>query len=162
MLRRRELAAAPVRNTSETWQALTVLVTDTLDRSAEIDADDVAEALDIASGVGRILIAGGHLEGHPLSVLAGTMHLAITTVSGTAAASLEENLNPVPGCANAEDWMIHLPDVEPLSGVIRDAASRHPHLSAEEPAEQAGSPRSGSKESLLDEAALREWAEERP
>ena len=68
-----------------------------------------------AAPAGRMLIAGGHLDRHPLTLIAGLVHCEITTVSGTAALTAEENLNPVPGAAAAATFTIYLPSPEPLA-----------------------------------------------
>ena len=164
MLRHRTLAAAPARDTSDTWRALGGLVTNSLERSSQIEAADVEQALEAAAGVGRILIAGGHLETHPFTVIAGTMHLRITTCSGVAATSLEENLNPVPGCAGATEWTIYIPSVEPLGSLVQSAAAEHPNLSAAEPPtdELTTESSAAKRTTFLDEDALRAWAEEEP
>ena len=68
------------------------------------------------------------------------MYCTISTVSGTAALSLEENLNPIPGGASAETFMIYLPAPAPavLAQAVKDAAKTSPHLSADAPPEPAG------------------------
>jgi hypothetical protein len=39
-----------------------------------------------------MLLAGGHIDRHPLTLIAGLVHCEITTLSGTAALTAEENL----------------------------------------------------------------------
>jgi hypothetical protein len=159
MQRRRAVAAAPVRTAGESWSVIASLVADSLSRSPRIDRRDVSSTMEVAAGAGRMLIAGGHLDNQPLVVVAGTMHLSITTVSGDEAFTLEENLNPVPGAASADTWTVHLPAAEPLEAVVSSAASSSLHLSAEPPpadaeatsrAERNGDDRGG----LIDFAAL--------
>jgi hypothetical protein len=102
-----------------------------------ITADDVAAALDCAAPAGRMLIAGGHLDRHAVIVAAEPVDLSITTVSGTAALALEENLAPVPGGATATEWMVYLPVPEPLTAAVRSVIARSAHLRAGDPADRA-------------------------
>ncbi len=158
--RHRAVAAAPVRTAGECWSVITSLVADSLTRSPRIDGGDVSAAMAAAAGVGRMLIAGGHLDDQPVVVVAGTMHLSITTVSGDEAFTLEENLNPVPGAASADSWTIHLPAADPLAAVVRSGAAASAHLSAEPPpADAEAASRADMKgdhqAGLIDVAALR-------
>ena len=158
MHRYRSVAATPVRAASESWQVIGQLVQDTLERSEHISATDVGNTMQIAAQAGRMLIAAGHLESAPLVLVAGDLHLEITTVSGDQAFSLEENLNPVPGGATATEWTVHLPSDGPLGTAIRDVVAACEHLSADKP--KAASAKSSLKETdaLVDEDALRGWA----
>ena len=45
-------------------------------------------------------------------------------MSGTAALTAEENLNPVPGAAAAETFTIYLPSPDPLGAVVSAAVGR--------------------------------------
>ncbi len=133
MQRHREIAAAPLRSTPEVWKIVSQLVADTLDRSPEISRRDIEATLEIARPAGLLLIAGGHLDKAPMVLVAGAVHLSITTVSGDAALQLEENFNPVPGAAGTSEWTLYLPTPEPVSSEIRRIANGCPHLSAKEP-----------------------------
>lgn len=157
MLRRRSIAASPARGTGEAWEVIAALFADTLDRSPRVSRVAVEDAMGRAAGVGRLLIAGGHLEKTALTLVAGDLHLEVTTVSGDSALSLDENLNPVPGGASAESWTIYLPQCGPLEAAIRDAAKAHEHLSADDPPAPAAQPAASA---ALDESALRRWAAE--
>ena len=164
MKRLRKVASAPRRNAGEAWETITALLADTLERSEQIERESVESTMDAAAGIGRQLIAGGHLRENPLILVAGEMWLEIETVSGDAALALEENLGPVPGGAKAADWTLHLPQAEPLAKLVRKAAKEDEHLSAEKPkvmaskaSESAGSASQGS----FNEAALAAWAEEK-
>jgi hypothetical protein len=42
-----------------------------------------------------------------VTLVAGGVHCEITTISGTAAVTAEENLNPVPGAAGADSYTVH-------------------------------------------------------
>ena len=159
MKRRRTIASAPQRNTGQAWGTITTLVADTLDRSPQIARADVETALARADGIGRGLIAGGHLETHPLVLVAGEVFLEITTVSGAEALTLEENLNPVPGAADADDWTLHMPQCEPLAKLVRGIAKGDPHLSSDE-AKQSATPKALSTAGGVDDAALARWAED--
>ena len=133
MQRHRQVAAAPERSTSDTWEAIAQILAATLDRSPNIDASDVAGAMDAVSGVGRALVAGGHLEKHAVVLVADPVHVNITTVSGKGATGLDEDLGPVPGGATATDWTIYLPTPDPVGDAVRSAVKGVAHLSADEP-----------------------------
>ena len=64
MKRTRIVPAAPVQSASATWSAIVELVVATLEPSA-IASSDIEEALSCLHGVGRGLIAGGHLDRSP-------------------------------------------------------------------------------------------------
>jgi len=131
MRRHRQVAASPERPASETWDVIAQLISATLERSPSISASDVLAAIEAAAPVGRLLIAGGHLDRHPVVLVADSVYLSISTVSGTAAASVDENMNPVPGGATAQKWKIHLPTPEPLGHLVREAANKSPYLTVE-------------------------------
>jgi len=156
--RRREIASAPKRSAAEVWQTIRVLLGDTLDRSSSIERADVDAALDPLGGVARMLVSAGHLEGHPLVLVAGELWLEITTVSGGSALSLQENVNPVPGGAGASDWTLHVPQVEPMAKLVRTTVKGHDHLSADEPTApvQEAAKASGG----VDLDAVARWARE--
>lgn len=156
MLRRRSVAAAPARSASETWQVIANLLADTLDRSPNIERADVEDATRHAAGVGRMLVAGGHLERDPITLVAGELQLEIIAVSGDEALSIDENLNPVPGGASADAWTIHLPPCPPLTSVVEDAAEGHEHLSSKPAVSAVAKASRGAQ--TLDEGALQRWA----
>lgn len=158
MTRHRTVASAPQRTAAEAWQTIRELVGDTLERSPAIERGDVDVALDPLDGLARMLISAGHLEQHPLVLLAGELRLEITTVSGGTALSLEENLNPVPGAASADDWTLHLPQVEPMAKLVRTTVKGHDHLSADEPVAAAQSAAKAS--TAVDLEAIARWARE--
>lgn len=158
MHRYRSIAAAPIRAASESWQIIRQLVQDTLERSEHIGATDVVDAMQIAAQAGRMLIAAGHLESAPLILVAGDLHLEITTVSGDQAFSLEENLNPVPGGATATEWTVHLPSDGPLGTAVRDVVAASEHLSADLPKASSAKSSLAETDALVDEDALRGWA----
>jgi len=135
MQRHRDIAAAPRRSAIATWQTITDLVADTLDRSPHIDRADVESVMATAATVGLPLVAGGHLDQHPLTLVADPVYCTISTVSGTAALSLEESSNPVLGGVQATEFVLHLPTPEPLEELVRAAAERSPHLSADPPSD---------------------------
>lgn len=133
MLRHRTVAASPVRGASATWQIITDLVADTIAVSAGISRSDAVQAMAAAAPVGRMLIAGGHLDRHPITLVAGLVHCEIVTMSGTAALTVEENLNPIPGAADATTYTIYLPAAAPLAAVVAEAVDGHPRLSDARP-----------------------------
>lgn len=157
MKRHRDIAAAPQRGAAATWEAITCLIAHTLSRSASINRTDVETAMRAAAPVGRHLVAGGHLDRQPLTLIAEPVYCTISTVSGTAALSLEENLNPIPGGASAETFMIYLPAPAVMAQAVQDAAKTSPHLSADAPPEPAGeatAARAGAGVGVIDLDAL--------
>jgi hypothetical protein len=152
MQRHRDVAAAPCRVSAATWQVITDLVADTLDRSVHLTRADVEAVMLTARVVGLPLVAGGHLDTHPITLVAGSVNCTIGTVSGTAALSLEENLSPIPGGASATAFTVHLPVTDPLADLIRATARQSPHLSADPPpAHEAGD---SGRHDLVDFEAL--------
>jgi hypothetical protein len=129
MLRHRSIAGAPVRGSSATWAVITDLIIRTVAVSPSLSPSDAEQAMWGAASAGRMLIAGGHLDEQPLVLVAGDLHCEITTVSGNAAFTVEENLNPIPGAASAASFTIHLPSPVPLADVVSDAVAKHPRLS---------------------------------
>jgi len=158
MQRRRTIACAPVRGTSQAWSVVSELLIDTLERSPHVERADVEAALSGAAGVGRQLIAGGHLENEPITLVAENLYLDVTTVSGDEALTIEENLNPVPGGASAREWTVHLPPCEPLAAQIEVAANTHECLSADPPSLSASE--ASAAEPTVNDDALRRWAQE--
>jgi hypothetical protein len=163
--RHRDIAAAPRRRASETWQAITDLVVETLARSPHIDRADIVSAMSTAAAVGMPLVAGGHLDKHPLILVASPIDCTIGTVSGAAALSIEENLEPIAGGVQAQDFTLYLPTPEPLADVVQEVAARSPHLSADEP--PAGGTAKASEElvkraGLVDLEALARKRDGRP
>lgn len=153
MRRARQVAASPARSASGTWAVIADLVADTLAQSSALARDESMRAMAAAEGVGRMLIAAGHLQQHPITLVAGAAHCEITTVSGTAALTLEENLSPVPGAAGADDFTIHLPSPAPLQEQVKAVVNAHSHLSdAVPPALETKAANSGP---LIDREALR-------
>lgn len=165
MQRHRQVAAAPNRRASETWDAIGQLISVTLERSPHITASDVAATMDQASTVGRALVAAGHIDKHPVVVVADPVYLTIRTVSGVAATTFDEDLGPVPGGATATDWTIYLPTPDPLAESVRAAVAGVSHLSAEEPPGESVSKSAASaaseQVSVLNLDALSRRAQER-
>ncbi|WP_297662167.1 hypothetical protein [Pseudonocardia sp.] len=142
-----------MRSASATWSVIADLVAETVAQSSALSRDEAVQAMSAAEAVGRMLIAGGHLHKHPLTLVAGKVHCEITTVSGTAALTLEENLNPVPGATGADDFTIHLPSPAPLQEQVKAVADGHARLSdAAPPVPETKAASSGP---LIDLEALR-------
>jgi hypothetical protein len=159
--RLRKIAAAPERGAGEVWKTITNLLADTLERSEQIERDEVERALQSAGGIGRQLVSGGHLRKTPLVLVAGDLWLEIEVCSGDAALTVEENLNPVPGTAGISSWTLHLPQAEPLAKLVRAAAKSDQHLSADPPKAPApASEGSSSGSAAFDDAALAAWVGE--
>ncbi len=133
MLRRRDIAASPVRHADEAWGVIVELIADTLDRSNVIKRADVLDACTVAETVGPRLVAGRHLERTPVVLVADPVHLSIYTVSGAEAFAIEENLTPVPGGSTASTWTVYLPDPETLTADITAAVAGSKHLTSVAP-----------------------------
>ena len=111
----------------------------------------------LRAAAGMPLVAGGHLDRHPLTLVAAPIDCTIGTVSGAAALSIEENLAPIPGGVQARDFTVYLPTPEPLAAVVRQVAARSPHLSADEPEDGGAAKASeapGRRVNLVDLEAL--------
>jgi hypothetical protein len=153
MLRRRTIAASPLRGASATWQVITDLVTDTIATASALSRADAAEAMSVAAPAGRMLIAGGHLDMNPLTLVADLVFCEITTVSGAAALTAEENLNPVPGAAGADTFTIYLPSPDPLGELVSAAIAGHARLSSSVPVAEPHA--EANSRPLIDLSALR-------
>jgi hypothetical protein len=162
MQRHRQVAAAPKRRASDTWDAIAELVGATLDRSPHIAASDVAAEMESASAIGRALVAAGHLDKYAIVVVADPIYLNITTVSGSAATDLEEDLGPVPGGATATGWTVFLPTPDPVGDAVRTGVAGLPHFSADEPPGETMTKSASSEEAnVLNLDALAQRAQER-
>ncbi|MEU4508721.1 hypothetical protein AB0G05_04425 [Nonomuraea wenchangensis] len=129
------------------------LVARTVAQSSALSRDEAVQAMSAAEAVGRMLIAAGHLQQHPITLVAGKVYCEITTVSGTTALTLEENLNPIPGAAGADTFMIHLPSPAPLQEQVKAAANGHARLSDAVPL--APETKNANAGPLIDREALR-------
>lgn len=156
MRRRRDVAAAPERSATDTVGTIGTLVRDTLATSASIDLDDVDAALDAARPALLALVSGGHLDRDALVLVAASLHLSVTSVSGDRALTLEENLAAVPGAASATTWTLYLPTPDPLAATVTAVAKRHERLSAEEPPSDAQAEEKTASMVDLDAFARRE------
>ena len=147
MQRQRTFAAAPKRSAHAAWEVVVDLLSRTLELSPDVPAGSVAQGLAPLDGLGPALIAGGHLESKGLVLVDIGMHLTIFVKTVDAALAVEENLNAVPGGADATDgWVLHLPRVGALDASIEAAASQSQHLSVDQP------PKSAPKSSTADDS----------
>lgn len=139
MARHRAVAASPVRTAAEAWAAISELVAVTLDRSDDIDGDDVRRTLDAAAPAGTALVAAGYTGSTDITVVAGPLYLTIGTVTGADAfkTQTDENHNPVPGAATAKGWTVYLPNPPGLASLVEDIAAESEHLSADSPPAEA-------------------------
>lgn len=157
MERTRFIAAAPVRSASEAWAVVSILLADTLERSSSVPTGSVARELAPLKGLGPALIAGGHLESKGLVLVDQGLHLTVLVMTADAALDIEENLNPVPGGANATDgWTLYLPPAGPLASAVAAAVKNSPHISTDaSPASAPAEKSDGASRSLIDVNALR-------
>ena len=135
MSRHRDIAASPIRTAQAAWEVMTELITLTLERSSEIDTDTASRTLDALSPVALALVAPGHLERQPLTLVAQPLRLTICTISGERAFRTfeDENLNPVPGAATATDWTLHVPCPEALASLINSVVGDLENVSTDLP-----------------------------
>lgn len=154
--RHRQIAGPPVRSATQTWITIADLVRDTIKPAQQLDAEDARGVVMGAMSVGRVLVSGGHLADGGLVLVAGGLRLELTVVSGTAATTLKENLNTVPGAASAGDWTLYLPAPDLVAGWVADAVKTSAHLSDEVPPDEAEeqSRSVAASESGFDEDAL--------
>lgn len=152
MARHRDIAASPVRTAADTWAVISELIAVTLDRSDDIDGDDVRRALDAATPAGTALVAAGYTGSTDITVVAGPLHLTIRTVAGADAFKTEadENHNPVPGAATAKDWTVYLPNPAGLASLVEDVAAGSEHLSTDSPPAEASNATSNSTSATID------------
>lgn len=157
MERSRLIAAAPVRSASEAWRVVCTLFADTLERSPSVPVGSVSKELEPLNGLGAALIAGGHLESKGLVLVDTGLHLTVRVLTADAALDMEENLNPVPGGANAtEGWTLYLPPAGPLDNAVATAAKNSVHLSTDAPPTSAPAEKSqAASRSVIDLDALR-------
>ena len=139
MARHRDIAASPVRTSAETWDAIRELIAATLARSEHVDGAMVRRTLDHAAPAGTALVAAGYTGGADITLVAAPLRLTIRTVGGYEAfkAHADENLNPVPGAASAQDWTVYLPSPAGLSALGDDVIEGAEHLSSGPPPQEA-------------------------
>lgn len=134
MQRSRTIAGPPQRTATAAWESVATLISDTLTVSGRISAGTVTAALAPLRGIGPALIAAGHLETGSAVLVTGPLHVSITVVTGAAVTAVEENLNPVPGGANATaDWMLYLPNPAGFAAALAAAVKQSGHLSVAAP-----------------------------
>ncbi|MGH9511433.1 MAG: hypothetical protein ACRD2U_04785 [Terriglobales bacterium] len=157
MERSRVIAAAPVRSAFEAWRVVCSLLADTLERSPSVPVGSVTNALEPLKGLGAALIAGGHLESKGLVLVDTGLHLTVRVLTADAALDIEENLNPVPGGANAtEGWTLYLPPAGPLDKAVAIAVKDSVHLSTDTPPTSTPAEKSkAGSSSVIDLDALR-------
>lgn len=135
MARHRNIAGGPARTAGETWETISTLVSTTLGKSSSISESAVTTVMNNLSPAGVALVASGHLQKAPLTVVADPLYLTITTVEGEEAFSAmdEENLNPVPGAATATTWQVYLSSPIGLSDLVAEVVADSEHASAGSP-----------------------------
>lgn len=154
MQRSRTIAGPPHRTATAAWDTVATLISDTLTVSGRITADTVTSALAPMRGLGPALIAAGHLETGAAVLVCGPLHVSITVVTGGAVTEVQENLNPVPGGANATaDWVLYLPNPANFAVPLAAAVKQSAHLSVAAPPEDDAVAAS-STTGLVDLAAL--------
>ncbi|WP_430789186.1 hypothetical protein [Actinoplanes sp. G11-F43] len=155
MQRSRTIAGPPQRTATAAWETAAALICDTLAVSGLVTADTVSAALAPLRGLGPALIAAGHLETGAAVLVSGPLHVSITVATGGAVTEVQENLNPVPGGANAtSDWVLYLPNPANFAVPLAAAVQQSAHLSVAAPPEEATAVAASSKAGLVDLAAL--------
>lgn len=135
MARRRQIAASPVRSAAEAWGVIGDLVASTLSKSPAITDTEVKGVMDALAPAGIALVASGYTESKPIHVVACPLYLTMTTVGGEDAFSAmdDENLNPVPGAATADEWTVYLPKPDGLSALVEEVVRGVDHASTDDP-----------------------------
>jgi hypothetical protein len=135
MARHRYIAGSPARTAGETWATISTLVSGSLGKSSSITESAVTMVMNDLSPAGLALVASGHLQKHPLTVVAEPLYLTIATVEGEEAFSTmdEENLNPVPGAGTATTWKVYLPSPIGLNDLVAEVVAGNEHASADSP-----------------------------
>lgn len=134
MKRHRTVAASPVRSATEAWNVVAKLITDTLERSPELDIGNLARELALLDGVIPAFIAAGHLEQNGLVLCDIGLHLTIYVATADSALEVDENLNPVPGGTNATNgWSLHIPKPGAADAHIVAVTRKSTHFSVDQP-----------------------------
>lgn len=152
MVRHRTVSAVPARTTAATWQAITELIVCTLDRSSDLNGEQVRAELDQVKPAAAALIAGGYTNREALTLRAGTLYLKITTCSGTdALKDLEdENTNPVPGAATATDWTLHMPCPDSHADLLAEVLADLEHVTTDNPPAETTSTEANASPPVID------------
>src|SRR5512138_1771686 len=155
MQRARTIAGPPQRTATAAWETVATLIGDTLTVSGRVTADTVAAALAPLRGLGPALIAAGHLETSAAVLVSGPLYVSITVATGGAVTEVQENLNPVPGGANATtDWVLYLPNPANFAVPLATAVKQSAHLSVAAPPERTAAVAASTTVGLVDLAAL--------
>lgn len=152
MARHRTVSAVPARTTAATWHAITELVVCTLDRSSDLNGDQVRAELAQVKPAAVALIAGGYTNREALTLRAGPLYLKITTCSGTDALRNleEENANPVPGAAKATDWTLHLPCPDGHASLLAEVLADLGHVTTDTPPAETKSTEASASPPVID------------
>lgn len=131
MHRVRSIAATPFRTAADAWNTAKDLIVATLDRSSQIVEGTVASELSAVDGVGAMLTAAGHLNSRPLTLVDGTLHADIRLITGEPSFTVDENLTPIPGGANAStSWKLYIDAPPHLRPVVEAACAGSTHVVA--------------------------------
>lgn len=129
MHRTRQIGGSPRRTAGEAWKAGKDLIIATLERSSAVGTGTVAPALAPLDGVATALIAAGHLDSRPLTLVDGELHVDLQFINGDAAFTVEENLAAVPGGASATaNWKLYVNPPAHMSTVVDGACAGASHL----------------------------------
>ncbi|MFC0713671.1 hypothetical protein [Cellulomonas biazotea] len=80
-------------------------------------------------GVVCALIAAGHLDARPATLVDGGLHVDLRFVSGDPSFGVEENLAPVPGGATATvDWRLYINPPTHMAAAVDAACAASVHL----------------------------------
>lgn len=157
MQRSRTIAGSPLRSAGEAWKTIVTLIESTLERSPNVPNGSVKEHLLTASGLGVAMTASGALDTHPLVLIAGDLELTIMVKSYDSAFLVDENLDPVPGGAQAPaNWVLHIPAVGLFADAAAEAAEGSTHLSSGPPKQTPPSTDVKSSNSAMDLDAFRQ------
>lgn len=150
----RTMPGRPVNDTRTVVTKVVNLVTETLDRSPRLNADEIQKELDGATAALGLLSVGGHLRHGELVLVAPGLRLRIDVPVGEDALRASEYVDPSRGAATADDWSLHLPVPDSLAAVVKAATRSCPHVSAKPAPAEAPPPQGRSLASRIDLSRL--------
>lgn len=132
MERRRTIAGSPIRSASETWLALTEIISSSLESSREIDEDAVRAECVAAGPAMCALIANGYLTEDRLTLVASPIYLHLYVATGDKAFNAldDEQIDAVPGGTAASTWAVYVDPPSTLSDLVSTSLAALPHFHA--------------------------------
>jgi len=153
--RSRILVGSPARASFASWEALTALLSSSMERSDVVPAGSVASALSPLSGLGAALLAYA-TESNPFVLVDEDVYVSIWFETGDASFKIEENLDPLIGTSRATvRWKLYLPTAVALASAVSQQISKNEHLAAGPPPPYSSKSTAAQSESSIDFDAVR-------